>query len=83
MLKKPTISHRPIAPEWKVILPVQDVQQVTRHRFSILSNAALVNTSLQRGHQFIAILFDHKAHELLLHIESLCSVHMEVCDIPA
>lgn len=49
--------------------PVQDVEKVTRHSFSVFGDPVFINTSLQRSNQLVAILFNYEADELLRDIQ--------------
>jgi hypothetical protein len=44
---------------------VKDVQQIARYRLSLLRDLLLVHCSLERSNEFIAILLDDTAHQLL------------------
>ena len=45
--------------------PMQDIQQIARHSLPFLRYPCLVDASLQRSDQLIAVLLDHESDKLL------------------
>lgn len=51
--------------------PAKDVEKIACNGFSVFRNLMLVDISLQRGHKFVAVLFNDKSDELLGHHQLL------------
>lgn len=45
--------------------PVEDVEKITCNGFSVFRDLTLVDATLQRDHEFVAVLFNDKSDELL------------------